>query len=617
MALLSAKELSVAFSDLPLFEKASFQIDEGERIALVGRNGTGKSTLMKTLTGEIVPIHGEISKKPNLRIAYLPQEVPQEIQGNVYDIIYSSMPSQSPLETAEINQEEWQFQQWTDRIISQLKLDKNAVMSSLSAGWKRRVLLAKGLAMRPHLLLLDEPTNHLDIDMIEWLEKFLHRFDGALLFVTHDRTFTEKLATRILELDRGNLIGWNCDYQTYLVRKEESLDIEAEQFHKFDKKLAQEEAWLRRSPKARRTRNEGRVRVLLKMREERRSRRDTIGQINLALQQAESSGDLVIEAKNISFSYSNITIVHNFSTMIMRGDKVGVIGPNGIGKTTLLKILLKEIEPDQGSVRHGARLDIAYYDQLRNQLNHNESVILNVGGGSDHILFNGKPRHIIGYLKDFLFTPERAHSPIRILSGGERNRVLLAKLFSNPANLLVLDEPTNDLDLDTLEILENLLVEFSGTVLLVSHDRAFLNNVVTGTLALEGNGNVNEYVGGYDDWLRQRKPVEEPYDKNIKSKSIRTQSTQSAQKLSYIEKRTLQIQYREYLEIPSTIERLELERDRILKRIGDPEFYKQPLDQITAAQNQFATLEESVQHAYQRWEDLALIFESIDTNSFM
>ncbi|MGC9326940.1 MAG: ATP-binding cassette domain-containing protein, partial [Candidatus Hinthialibacter sp.] len=482
----------------------------------------------------------------------------------------------------------------------------------------RRVLLAKGLVCKPHVLLLDEPTNHLDIESIEWLEKFLQRFAGTLLFVTHDRLFLQKIAARIIEIDRGALLSWNCDYSTFLQRKEEALEIEENQRSKFDKKLAQEEEWLRRSPKARRTRNEGRVRALLKRRDEQRKRRSDPGRVRLLVQQAELSGDLVIHAENVGFSFGSKEIIKDFSVTIMRGDKVGVIGPNGVGKTTLLKILLQDLEPASGTVKHGVKLDIAYFDQLREQLNEDESVIQNVGGGADHVAVQGQSRHIFGYLKDFLFSPERARSPIKILSGGERSRVLMAKLFTQPANVLVFDEPTNDLDADTLELLENLLVEYSGTILLVSHDRMFLNNVATSTLAMEGNGRVSEYVGGYDDWLRQSKQDA----KDIKEERIRKRSQTSAgadhpKRLSYNEKRQLQQKHKELQDLPDTIEALENEQGELHQKMMTPDFFKQNPDRIVEVQNRLAQIEDELQKAYQRWDDLDSLFQDIDLKQIL
>ncbi|MBN2327736.1 MAG: ATP-binding cassette domain-containing protein [Candidatus Omnitrophica bacterium] len=618
MALISVNDLSVSFTDPPLLDNISLQLEEGERVGLLGRNGAGKTTLMKLLAGGMTPNQGAISRKPDLRIAYLPQEAPPNLQGRVFDLVYSGFQEIHSKPDPAIMEEEWRRRQQAEQVISQFKLDPDGDASTLSAGWKRRVLLAKGLVCKPHVLLLDEPTNHLDIESIEWLEKFLLRFAGTLLFVTHDRLFLQKIADRIIEIDRGALLSWNCDYQTYLQRKEEALEIEESQRMKFDKKLAQEEEWLRRSPKARRTRNEGRVRALLKRREEQRKRRSDPGRVRLLVQQAERSGDLVIDAQNLCFSFDRNEIVKDFSVTIMRGDKVGVIGPNGVGKTTLLKILLNELEPNSGRVKHGTKLEIAYFDQLREQLNEDESIIQNVGGGSDHVAVNGQSRHIVGYLKDFLFSPERARSPIKILSGGERSRVLMAKLFTQPANVLVFDEPTNDLDAETLELLENLLVEYSGTILLVSHDRAFLNNVATSTLAMEGDGRVNEYVGGYDDWLRQRKEdAREIKEERIRKRRQSVAGADQPKRLSYNEKRQLQQKHEELQNLPDKIEDLENEQRNLHEKMMAPDFFKQNPDRIVEAQDRLAQIEDELKNAYQRWDDLDSLFQDLDLKQIL
>jgi ATP-binding cassette subfamily F protein uup len=613
MALITVRDLTIRYTDPPLLDQVSFLLHEGERVCLLGRNGTGKSTLMKLIANEFKPTDGEISRKPNIRIAYLPQEVPSDLHGNVFDIILSGHDSQHDSNQSQEEQEEWKQHQQVESVISQLKLDGDAEVSSLSAGWKRRVLLAKGLVRKPDVLLLDEPTNHLDIESIDWIERFLLRYQGTLLFVTHDRMFLRKLATRILEIDRGEIINWDCDYDTYLKRKEDNQEIEKKQNANFDKKLAEEEAWLRKGIKARRTRNEGRVRTLLKMREERKQRRSHLGNVQLQLQETIKSGDLVIEAENLAFSYSYNPIVNDLSVTIMRGDKVGVIGPNGSGKTTLLQLLLKNLEPENGTVRHGTKLEIAYFDQLRYQLDEEKSVFDNVSEGNDRIVFNGQTKHVIGYLQDFLFTPERSRALVKTLSGGERNRLLLAKLFTKPANLLVLDEPTNDLDAETLELLEDLLVNYSGTILLVSHDRAFLNNVVTSTLALEGNGEVNEYVGGYDDWIRQRKETQQEIKKTrVKEREQEKTNQDQPKRLSYNEKRKLQMEYQELQDLPKKIEQLETEQNEIHLTMADPAFFKKHVDEIVKTQDRLAEIEKDLQDTYQRWESLEEQFETID-----
>ena len=488
------KNISVSYGGPLVLDHVNLQITRGERVCLIGKNGEGKSTLIRLINGDIKPDDGQIIFQQNLKITCLPQEIPRNITGKIFDIVAQDLFNE--VEKYKIN-----------AIMSKLSLNENDLFESLSGGLKRRVLLAKALALEPDILLLDEPTNHLDLDNIIWLENFLLRYNGTLLFVTHDQSFLQKLATRIIELDRGQLTNWKCDYQSYLQRKQKALVAQETQNAEFDKKLAQEENWIRQGVKARRTRDEGRVRKLKKMREERRARRELTGKANLQIQQNKYSGKLVIETQNISFCYDDNCIIKKFSSTIMRNDKIGIIGPNGSGKTTLLRLLLGEIKPQQGSVHHGTQLEIAYFDQLRAQIDENKTLRDNVGGGSNNVIINGKTKHIIGYLQDFLFSPERANTPVKVLSGGERNRLLLAKLFLKQANVLVLDEPTNDLDIDTLNLLESLLVEYTGTVLLVSHDRTFLNNVVTSIIAFEDSGQINEYVGGYDDWLRQKKPI--------------------------------------------------------------------------------------------------------------
>lgn len=608
MALISVQNLIVRYNDPPLLDQVSFQLHEEERVCLLGRNGAGKSTFLKIMSGQIPAPEGEISKKPGLRIAYMPQEVTFSLEGTVFDAVYGGFEG---IDSNNDPEGDWKKHQQVEMVLSQLQLDGQTQVATLSAGWKRRVSLARGLVRDPHILLLDEPTNHLDIEAIQWLEKFLVRFEGTILFVTHDRMFLQKIATRIVEIDRGSLYSWNCDYATYLQRKDEALEVEAKHQHALDKKVAQEEEWLRRSPKARRTRNEGRVRALKALREKKKQHRKQVGNVKMAVQQSETSGDMVIEVENIHFAYDHNPIVKGFSTTIMRGDKIGIIGPNGSGKTTLLKLLLKELEPTQGTVEHGTKLEIAYFDQLRDTLNEEKSVVDNVGMGTDQITFNGKKRHIIGYLNDFLFTPERAWAPVKILSGGERNRLLLAKLLTQAANVLVLDEPTNDLDMETLDLLENLMVEFNGTILLVSHDRMFLNNVVTSTFAIEGEGVVNEYVGGYDDWLRQRKQTEKEQPKTKEALKEKPKADTS-QRLSYNEKRQLQQEHQELLNLPAKLEELELKQDEITQKMADPSFFKKSAEEIVKEQDKLAQVEEDIKNTYQRWEELEGKFAEIN-----
>jgi ATP-binding cassette subfamily F protein uup len=575
---------------------------------LLGRNGMGKSTLLKLVNGDLSPERGVVSRQQNLRVASLPQEIPQGLDGRVAEIVLSGLQ-----ESAASGAEEaaWRGQLQVEQVISRMGLDAGAPFDSLSAGLKRRVLLARGLVRRPDLLLLDEPTNHLDIASIEWLENFLKRWGGTLLFVTHDREFLQKLTTRIVELDRGRLFDWDCDYATFLKRKEALLAVERDQNALFDKKLALEEQWIRQGIEARRTRNEGRVRALLRLREVRRERREQPGKIRMQIQAERRSGKLVIEAEGVGFSYGTRAIVRNFSTTIQRGDKVGIIGPNGSGKTTLLRLLMGQLPPQQGVVRQGANLEMAYFDQLRSQLDESKSVLDNVGEGRDTISINGRPRNLIGYLEDFLFTRERVHAPISALSGGERNRLLLARLLAHPANLLVLDEPTNDLDIETLEILEDLLLEYSGTLLLVSHDRAFLNNLVTSVLVMDGQGGVIESVGGYDDWQRQSLLLDAPEPGGpakplipAVGRSKKAARPQPSRKPTYKEQRSLEAQQRELAGLPGLIESLESEQHRLTGRMANPAFYQQEDDEISRSAGRLKELDEELRLAYARWEEL-------------
>jgi ATP-binding cassette subfamily F protein uup len=569
-------------------------VEEGERVCLLGRNGTGKSTLLRVIKGDIHPDEGEIAHRQSMRVALLPQEVPHGISGPTFDIVTEGLEEAGLLSGMDA---EWQDRNQVEKTLSQMSLDPYAPIESLSAGLRRRVMLARGLVVDPDILLLDEPTNHLDVEAIEWMEEFMLRRGGTLLFVTHDRAFLQKVATRIVELDRGALIDWACDYATFLERKDALLDAETAQQQRFDKKLAREEVWIRQGIKARRTRNEGRVRALEKLREAGRERRASMGSVRLRAQDADRSGKLVIEATDVEYGYdSGQPVISRFSTLILRGDKVGIIGPNGSGKTTLLRLLLGELQPREGTVRHGVRLQTAYFDQLRAQLDEDKSVAENVGEGNDTILFNGNSRHIIGYLQDFLFSPEQARSPVGTLSGGERNRLLLAKLFSRPANVLVLDEPTNDLDMETLELLEGLLLEFSGTLLLVSHDRTFLNNVVTSTLVLEGEGAVGEYVGGYDDWQRQRKKPAPVVKSPARSENLRPEK-QRRQTFGFKEQRELE-------SLPLLIEALESEQKEIYRVLSDPSFYRQAGEEVASAKAKLESLEVDIEKAYQRWEVL-------------
>jgi ATP-binding cassette subfamily F protein uup len=607
MAMFSLQDVSLGFGGPLLLDGINLQVERGEWIGLLGRNGMGKSTLLKLLNGDIWPQGGVVARQQNVRVAYLPQDVPQGLAGSVTDIVSAGLEIEPVGSTPD---EHWRRQLQVEQVISRMQLDPAAQFDVLSAGLKRRVLLARGLVQSPDLLLLDEPTNHLDIESIDWLEDFLKRWGGTLLFVTHDRVFLQRLTTRIVELDRGRLFDWNCDYATFIQRKEAMLSAEAEQNVNFDKKLAQEEQWIRKGIEARRTRNEGRVRALKRLRELRSERREHPGKVRIQLQAEQRSGRLVIEALGVSYAFGGRPVVQDFTTTIQRGDKVGIIGPNGSGKTTLLRILMGELAPQEGSVEHGTNLEVAYFDQLRAQLDDSKSVLENVGLGGDTVTVNGRTRNIIGYLEDFLFTRDRVHAPISALSGGERNRLLLARLFSRPANLLVMDEPTNDLDIETLEILEDLLLEYSGTLLLVSHDRAFLNNLVTGTLALDGSGRVREYVGGYDDWQRQRQLEEEkPAEQDKLYKQVVMQpedpiSSNVPRKLTYKEQRALEAQKRELAEMPKHIESLENAQHLLMVAMNDPLFYQRDSAEIARDAATLKELERQLAQAFARWEEL-------------
>ena len=602
MALISLQEVSLGFGGPLLFDNINLQIEQGEWVGLLGRNGMGKSTLLKLVNGDILPQSGVLARQQNLRTAYLPQEVPAGIEGKVLDIVASGLEARKSAQ----DEHHWRGQLQVDQVMARMQLDPNAQFDVLSAGMKRRVLLARGLVRNPDLLLLDEPTNHLDIASIDWLETFLKRWGGTLLFVTHDRVFLQRLTTRIVELDRGHLFDWNCSYETFLERKESMLAAEAQQNVLFDKKLAQEEAWIRKGIEARRTRNEGRVRALKRLRELRLERREQPGKVRMQIQAEKRSGRLVIEAENVRYSIGDKPIVTDLTTTIQRGDKIGIIGPNGSGKTTLLRLLLGELKPQAGEIEHGTNLEIAYFDQLRAQLDESKSILDNVGEGRDAVTINGRTRNLIGYLEDFLFSKERVQAPITALSGGERNRLLLARLFARPANLLVMDEPTNDLDLETLEILEDLLLDYEGTLLLVSHDRAFLNNIVTSTLALDGTGRVVETVGGYDDWLNQNQAqaANQPKVEEKPRKSAPTEVPEAPKKPSYKEKREREARQRELAELPQRIESLESEIHERTVVMSDPAFYQQDNAEITRAVDRLKELQDELALAYARWEEL-------------
>lgn len=624
MPLLSFDQVSIAFGVEKLLDNADFQLDPGERVCLIGRNGAGKTTLLRLLAGELHADSGDFWRQPGLRVATLAQELPADTTATAFEIVASGLEGLGALlaeyheaaaqlshdHTPEAMQrmerlqhelearDGWRWQQRVETIISRLRLPADTPLAQLSGGWRRRVLLGRALICEPDLLLLDEPTNHLDLETIQWLEEELLEFRGGLLFVTHDRALLQRLATRLLELDRGILSSWPGDYAAFMAKKAALLEVEDRHNAKFDKVLAQEEAWIRQGVKARRTRNEGRVRALLALREDRRQRREVTGKAGFALEQAETSGKLVIEAKHLGYTWGDEPLIHDFSTRIFRGDRIGLIGPNGSGKSTLLNLLLGRLTPDTGQVRLGTKLEIAYFDQLRERLDPEQTVLDSVAEGRETIEINGKRRHIIGYLGDFLFTAQRVRSPIKSLSGGERNRLLLARLFSQPANLLVMDEPTNDLDLETLELLEELLLDYAGTLLLVSHDRAFLDNVITGCLVFEGGRRVQEYIGGYSDWLRQR-PAPIPAS-TVKPKSAPVQKplkTDATGKLSYNERRELE-------RLPARIEALEQQQQELHIRTADPAFYKQESAEVTRQLAELRVLEIDLASAYQRWEEL-------------
>ncbi len=623
MALLRLQNVHLSYGVPALLDGVDLSIDTGERVALVGRNGEGKSTLMKIISGEVQPDDGEVSRQQNLKVTRLEQDVPQSLQGSVYDIVvaglgelgelmarYHQCAQQLESEGAlrEFEQlharidalEGWTIERRVTALLSRLELPQEAAFSTLSGGLKRRVLLARALILQPDILLLDEPSNHLDVASIEWLENFLLDASLTLVFVTHDRAFLRRLATRIVEIDRGRLTSWAGDYATYLQGKQAALEAEQREQAQFDKKLAQEELWIRQGIKARRTRNEGRVRALQKMRAARAARRAPAGNAKMRIHTGARSGKIVIEAEDLGYAYAGKPVFQHLNTTLLRGDKVGIIGPNGVGKSTLLQVLLGSLSPTTGTLKHGTKLEIAYFDQLRETLDLEKTAQDNVAGGSSSVTVNGQTKHIISYLQDFLFSPARARAPISKLSGGERNRLLLAKLFAQPSNLLVLDEPTNDLDVETLELLEELLIDYQGTILLVSHDREFLDHVVTSTLVFEAEGRVNEYVGGYQDWLRQRAP-------QASAPSARADAAQKKpkaagdgigrKKLSYKDQRELD-------GLPAHIEQLETQIERLQTDMSAPAFYQQSSAEITATQQQLTAAEASLADAYARWERL-------------
>jgi ATP-binding cassette subfamily F protein uup len=624
--LITFDQVGLAYGLDTLLDKAKLQIAMGERVCLIGRNGAGKSSLLKIVDGSINPDSGVVWRKPQLRLARLAQELPQQTTGTVYEFVAEGLAETGHLlaeyhalthrlEHACTDQdliklerlqhaidakEGWGFEQNINNILNRLELMPDQLIMELSGGWQRRAALARALVSAPELLLLDEPTNHLDISAIQWLEDQLLAAGTGLLFITHDRSLLQRLATRIIELDRGQLTSWPGDYQNFLRHKEELLHAEANQNAEFDKKLALEETWIRQGIKARRTRNEGRVRALEALRKERSKRRELQGKVTFNLNEAEKSGHLVIEATQISQRFADQLVIDDFSVRIMRGDRIGLIGPNGVGKSTLLNILLGQLTPSAGTVKLGTKLQIAYFDQLREALELDKTVLDNVAEGREFIEINGQKRHVISYLSDFLFTPQRALTPVKALSGGECNRLLLARLFSLPANLLILDEPTNDLDMETLELLEELLSDYPGTLLIVSHDRTFLDNVVTSSLIFEGNGKISEYIGGYHDWQEQtkaRKKIIEAPQKPTASPSVKKDPTNQKKKLSYKEQKEL-------LELPQQIQNLEAEQQQLVETINNPAFYQQDATTIANTLAQCKVLEANLAKTYQRWEEL-------------
>ncbi|MBC8212943.1 MAG: ATP-binding cassette domain-containing protein [Gammaproteobacteria bacterium] len=619
MPILTLKDLYHSFGSRPVLDHVTLSIDKGERICLVGRNGTGKSTLLKLIAGQMKADEGEVIYSQGIRVGELRQDVPQSIPGSIYDVVAEGVGElgrairdwhhaclaaaydPDALTQLEKNQQiieaqnGWTLEQRISSTISLLKLPAEEAFDAQSGGLKRRTLLAQALVSQPDLLLLDEPTNHLDIDAILWLEEFLKSFSGAILFITHDRSFLQSLATRIIDLDRGQLTSWPGSYEKYLTNKQQQLDAEQTANALFDKKLAQEEVWIRQGIKARRTRNEGRVRALKKLREQRSERREHSGTARLATHRADASGKIVIEAEHIGFKWQQTQIVDDFSCKIQRGDKIGIIGPNGCGKTTLIQLLLGEIAPQSGTLKTGTKLEIAYFDQHRNELDLNKSVRENIADGADTVDINGSNKHVIGYLKDFLFSSDQINTPVKALSGGERNRLMLARLFTRPFNFLIMDEPTNDLDMDTLELLEELLMEYQGTLLLVSHDREFINNIVDYCFAFEANAKVNEYVGGYDDWLKQRPQIQSAVKKPTPASANTLKPKVVRKKLDFNEQKELKA-------LPRKIEKQEQLIGQTQQQMADPEFYQKSAEVMQAAQLKLAQQEQELKQLYTRWE---------------
>ena len=624
MPLINLQNILLSYGNPPLIDHVNLVIERGERVCIIGRNGAGKSTLLKIISGRVLPDEGKIKRANDVKVAQLEQSVPQSTTGNVFDVISEGLGEEGKLIkkfhylTQQLNHDSspnvfsdlekcqaeldhidgWDINSRVESIITKMGLHPEADISSLSGGFKRRVLLARALVADPDLLLLDEPTNHLDIEAIQWIEQFLIKWEGSLLFISHDRHFMDNLANRFVEIDRGKLVEFNCDYGTYLSRKQDNVAVEDKQNALFDRRLSQEEIWIRQGIKARRTRNEGRVRALKVMRQEFSDRRARLGTAKMDIHQAEKSGKIVAEASEISFAFGDERLVHQFSALIQRGDKIGLIGRNGVGKTTLIKLLLGELTPDKGSIKIGTNLSVAYFDQYRSVLDESKSVQDNVSGGKDMLNVGGKSRHVISYLQDFLFAPERCRQPVKVLSGGERNRLLLAKLFTIASNVLVLDEPTNDLDIDTLDLLEELLIQYKGTIILVSHDRTFLNNVVTSTFVFEGDGKINQFVGGYNDWLRQRnsssvtKANEVPKAGNPQLKSVPVKKIPSSKNK------------RELSELPQKIDLIEQRITDISQEMSNPKFYQSDRVEIKKIEDLLTSAQLELEVLYKRWEEL-------------
>jgi ABC transport system ATP-binding/permease protein len=630
MPLLRLESLSIAYGHLPLLSHAEFQIDSAERVCLVGRNGTGKTTLFRVITRKAVPDEGEVWRKATLSVGHLEQEVPPDTEQTIFEVVASGLGElgtllteyhnlthdeglaqrESLLELAKLQArietlDGWNTNQKVEAVLTRLNLPEGKRLADCSGGTRRQVMLARALVSEPDLLLLDEPTNHLDINAITWLEEYLLSYKGAVMFITHDRTFVRRLATRIVELDRGCLTSFPGDFDAYLQKKDERLDIEERALAKVDKKLAEEEAWIRQGIKARRTRNEGRVRALQTLRREKAERLEGQGKARFSLDGGALSGKLVVDVRRVNFGYDDKVIVRDFSTRILRGERIGIIGPNGSGKSTLLKLILGELKPSSGEVVLGTRLQLAYFDQHRRLLDSEKTVRENMSD-SDYVTVRDRSRHVIGYLKDFLFPPQRIDSPVKALSGGERNRLLLAKIFTQSANMMVLDEPTNDLDVDTLELLEDLLADYEGTLLLVSHDRTFLDNVVTSTLVFEGEGTFREYAGGYDDWERYQRQIPEVpkrpqtgANRSSITGSTTAKRAESSRKLTYKEQRDLEA-------LPGRIEALETEQAELHARMGDGAFYRQSRDDIAATMERLEIVKRDLEESYERWQALEL-----------